>query len=79
MIFCDEKLSESLGKRYSHLHPLVLQRSLERAESISDLFGILESVPKKPPFAWDEQSRTWMKDPDLTAKKQLKKIMSNGK
>lgn len=76
MIPCDEKLSESLKKRYSHLHPLVLQRSIERAENLSELFDILESVPKKPPFSWDEGSRAWIKETDIAAKKQLKKMIS---
>lgn len=78
MIPCNEKLSESLKKRYSHLHPLVIQRSLERCESLSELFDVLESAPKKPPFAWDDTVRAWIKDADIMAKKQLKKMISKG-
>lgn len=70
----DDELSLSLKKRYSHLHPLVVLRSVERASGLSDLFDILESVPK-PPFAWDEEKRRWVKDSDVLAKKKLKKML----
>jgi hypothetical protein len=76
MIPFDERLSQSINKRYSHLHPLVVQRSVERASSVGELFEILEGVPKKPPFAWDDEKRAWTKESDLSAKKQLKQIMS---
>lgn len=78
MIFCDDELASSLKRRYSKMHPLVLQRSIERALSLSELFEILESVPKAP-FSWSEESRSWVKDSDLMAKKQLKKIRSQRK
>lgn len=76
MIPVDDKLSESLKKRYSHLHPLLVQRSLERAVSMVDLFEILEGVPKKPPFSWDDEKHAWVKESDICAKKQLNRILS---
>ena len=78
MIFCDDNLSDSLKKRYSRLHPLVVQRSLEKAQSLSDLFSILESVPKKPPFVWDFKKRSWTKCSDISAKKQLEGMLLEG-
>jgi hypothetical protein len=56
------------------VHPLVVQRSLERASDIQELFEILESVPKKPPFSWSEKSRRWKRDMDISAKKKKKKM-----
>ncbi|NBT59122.1 hypothetical protein EBT16_10100, partial [bacterium] len=61
----DDELSLSLKKRYSHVHQLVLLRSAERASDLSDLFDIMESIPK-PPFSWDEEKRRWVKDSDVS-------------
>lgn len=76
MISDDEGLRESMRGRYPGLHPLVLRRSMERARDLNELFEILESVPKKPPFSWDEASRRWKRDADISAKKKLKKMLS---
>lgn len=70
----DDDLSMSLKKRYSHVHPLVVLRSVERASGPSDLFDIMESIPK-PPFSWDEEKRRWVKDSDVSAKKKLKRML----
>lgn len=74
MIF--EEVLSSFREKYAHLHPLVLQRSIERAKDASDLFEILESMPNKPPFSWDDEKRSWTKDLDVTCKNGLKKITS---
>lgn len=76
MISDDESLQEVMRERYPGLHPLVLRRSLERARDLHELFEILESVPKKPPFSWDEPSRRWKRDADISSKKKLKKMLS---
>jgi hypothetical protein len=65
---------EAFRKRYHHLHPLVFCRSLEKAKNAMDLFEILESVPRKLPFSWDEKKRVWTKDQDILAQKKLKNI-----
>lgn len=75
MTLCEEVL-KGFRKRYVHLHPLVVQRSIERAKDASDLFEILESVPKKPPFSWDSEKRAWIRDFDIAAKSQMKKMKS---
>lgn len=72
----DEGLLARFRDKYSHIHPLLLQRSIERAKDSTDLFEILESIPKKPPFSWSEESRSWVKDMDVSAKKHLKKMIS---
>lgn len=59
-----EKDIEILKKRYAHVHPLIFNRSLERSKDISELFDILEDIPKSYPFSWDDVSRRWKKLPD---------------
>jgi hypothetical protein len=68
----------SFREKYCHIHPLVLQRSIEKAKDAVDLFEILESIPKSP-FSWDEEKHRWMKDFDVSGKAQLKKMMTKKK
>lgn len=75
MMLCEETL-KNFKKRYAHFHPLLVQRSVERARDESDLFEILESVPKKPPYSWSEEKHAWIKDLDVSAKKQLKNMLA---
>ena len=60
-----EELITKLKERYSYLHPLLFQRSLERARSAGDLFDILDTVPKEYPVVWDEDQRRWVYTKDL--------------
>lgn len=66
----DQSCIEGFRKRYSHLHPLVFHRSVERAKDALNLFEILDSVPDYP-IVWDEKTRVWIRDTDITAQKQL--------
>jgi hypothetical protein len=50
----------ALKKRYAHLHPLLFQRSLEKAKSDVELFDILSRIGEYP-IIWDEDERTWKK------------------
>lgn len=50
---------KTLKERYKHFHPLLFQRSLERATSGGDLFDILDTVPQQRPIAWSEEKRRW--------------------
>ena len=52
----------------------MLHRSAERARSPSDLFEILESMPSKFPISWDDSKHMWVKDTDVIAQNQMKKI-----
>lgn len=76
MTLCEEAV-DNFKKRYSGLHPLVVQRSIERAKDAFELFEILESIPKNPPFSWSEEKRSWVKDFDVSAKNLMKKMNSS--
>lgn len=67
-----DEVQEALRKRYSHLHPLLFQRSLEKARSDGELFDILESIPEAHPIIWDEESRRWIHTPDLLQSEHLR-------
>jgi hypothetical protein len=55
----DEKIVDKLRKKYSDLHPLLFQRSVERAKSNGDLFDIVDTVPHKYPLMWNEKENRW--------------------
>jgi len=60
------EVQEALKQRYSHLHPLIFQRSLERARTNGELFDILDSIPiDKYPLKWREDKRVWEYTEDL--------------
>ena len=46
-------------QKYS-VHPLIFQRSLERAKSAGDLFDILETFPEQHPVIWNDEQRRWL-------------------
>lgn len=60
-----DEVQEALKIRYAHLHPLIFQRSLEKAASNGELFDILESVPEAYPVLWDDGRRRWVHTDDL--------------
>ncbi len=66
-----DELITKLKERYSHLHPLLFQRSLERAKSAGDLFDILDTASKDYPVVWDEEQRRWVYTKDLFQSAQL--------
>ena len=70
----DDEALANFRSKYAHLHPLVFQRSLERASSTLQLFEILESVPSQTPFSWDDSRRAWVRDEDIMAVQALKSI-----
>ena len=59
------EIQSALKKRYPDLHPLIFQRSLEKAETDVQLFDILEGMPKKFPLVWDEENHCWKNTADL--------------
>lgn len=71
----DDSTLANFRAKYSWLHPLVFQRSLERAVSALDLFEILESAPKDPPFSWDEGARSWRRDEDVRGVESMKAML----
>lgn len=60
-----DKVQEALKNRYPKLHPLIFQRSLEKAKNNGELFDILESVPEECPIIWDEVKRRWVHTDDI--------------
>ena len=63
---------KALLKRYAHLHPLIFQRSLEKAQSDGELFDILETIPEEMPIMWDEENRRWAHTEDVLQGRNLK-------
>ncbi len=59
------KTMDGLRRRYSSLHPLIFQRSVERATSAGEAFDILEGVPAAFPLMWDDQERKWTTPTDM--------------
>lgn len=47
----------SLKEKFD-LHPLLFQRSVEKAKTIGDLFDILSTIPSLP-VVWDERTYRW--------------------
>ena len=66
-----ESMLEKLMERYSHVHPLIFQRSVEKAKSDVDLFDILDSIPNNYPIVWDEEKRSWKTTEDMLQSKHL--------
>ena len=72
----DEATLANFRARYSEVHPLVFQRSLEKASSALDLFEILQTVPSLPPFSWDDSKRSWSRDEDVMATGSMKSMLT---
>jgi hypothetical protein len=75
---CEDKLL-ALKSRYSQIHPLMFQRSVERAKNLADLFEILERIPVRFPVVWDDSKRMWVKETDPLSQKNLKELASKKK
>jgi hypothetical protein len=58
-------IQRALKSRYSHIHPLLFQRSLEKAKTDGQLFDILETMPKEYPIVWDDDNYCWKHTKDL--------------
>lgn len=61
----DQPIVQKLRERYSDVPPLVFHRSLSYAKNASELFDILETMPKVFPLVWDSGRRIWVTVPDL--------------
>lgn len=60
-----DDVQKGLQNRYSHLHPLLFLRSLEKSNSNVELFDILETVPAEYPVFWCDEDRCWKHTDDL--------------
>lgn len=75
MIFgLDEASLKNFREKYARVHPLVFQRSLEKASSSLELFEILESVPADVPYCWNDLKRSWVRNEDIMAFESLKSM-----
>lgn len=61
----DEELISKMRIRYSSIHPLIFQRSVERSRNFSELFNILEAFQHKYPIVWNMENRNWEVTKDL--------------
>lgn len=68
----DEAVVEKLKERYPKMHPLLFNRSVERARSVGELFDILEGVPTEYPIVWSEEEYRWAHTNDIYQKEGLK-------
>lgn len=68
MLDLADRVVVSIKERYNHLHPLILNRSLEKAETAVELFDILDSFPQLFPVIWNDKDRCWQTTDDLYQK-----------
>ena len=61
----DESVIVGLKKRYNNLHPLIFQRSVERAKTLGELFDILDMCPHIYPIVWSDDKKCWITTKDL--------------
>lgn len=69
-----DSVLDGFRKRYTHLHPLIFHRSVEKARDASNLFDILEGVPEKYPVVWDDKTRMWRHEGDVLLGEHLKEM-----
>lgn len=62
----ESHIVKNLREKYASIHPLVFQRSLERAKDASELFDIISLFPNDYPIIWDDEKRRWVKTEDPT-------------
>lgn len=60
-----------LRERYSHIHPLIFQRTLERATTLGHLFDVLESFPDEFPIVWDYGTKSWASTDDVAQRSRM--------
>lgn len=57
-----DEVKNALRRRHSDMHPLLFQRSVEKARTNGELFDLLESAKEAVlPFVWSEsgEERGW--------------------
>jgi len=60
-----DSVQKALRNRYPDVHPLIFQRSVEKAKTNGELFDILETIPQEFPLVWCEEKRVWEYTDDL--------------
>lgn len=69
-------LIAKLKTKYKDIHPLVFQRSLEKAKTGGELFDILSTIPKKTPIIWNDEEKRWVTTKDLVQFELIEKCLS---
>lgn len=59
MVKNKSEVIDGLRKHFHNVHPMLFLRSLEKAESVGDLFDILDTIPEYP-LAWDNEVHRWV-------------------
>lgn len=67
----DQVVINKLKERYKDIHPLIFQRSIEKARTAGELFDILDSFKHKYPMVWNDQTRRWTHTNDLVQKEKF--------
>lgn len=62
----NENVLNSFRTRYSKIHPLIIQRTVDKVETAGELFDILEDFPNTYPVVWDMKIKKWVQTDDLT-------------
>ena len=70
----DDKIVDGFKKYYNKVHPIVFNRSLDKAENPVQLFEILEDIPKVP-FTWNENKKKWTKVKDFMFFKKVDSVL----
>ena len=60
-----KEIVDGLRERYADVHPLIFHRCCERAKDETELFDILETMPKEFPMVWSDEIRGWKRTDDL--------------
>lgn len=68
----NQEIVDKLKQRYPDIHPLLFNRSIERARSDADLFDILETMPSEYPIVWSEDEHRWKHTRDVFQKEGMK-------
>lgn len=59
------KVMDGFRRRYLGMHPLIFQRTIERATSAGEAFDIFEGIPSTFPITWDDHVRKWIAIDDM--------------
>jgi hypothetical protein len=60
-----DDVQKAMRQRFSHIHPLMFARSIEKTKSNGELFDVVSTVPTEYPVIWDEEAHCWKHTTDL--------------
>lgn len=64
----NDDIVRTLKDKYADVHPLMFNRSKEKAKTPGELFTILSTIPDELPIIWSEEERRWVHTKDLFQK-----------